>query len=43
MPLRNGDITPIPEEEVLDSHGIAGTIEWDVALAPGGGKLFRVQ
>jgi len=42
-PLRNGDITPLPEEELLDVKGIAGTIEWDVTLPPGGGKLFRVQ
>jgi len=43
MPLRNGDITALPEEELLDARGIAGTIEWDVTLPPGGGKLFRVQ
>jgi hypothetical protein len=43
MPLRNGVITPLPEEQQLDLRGIAGTIEWDVDLPPGGGKLFRVQ
>lgn len=41
--LRNGEITALPEEERLDLRGIAGTIEWDVKLPPGGGKLFRVQ
>ena len=43
MPLRNGEITPLPEEEALDVRGIAGTIEWNVPLPAGGGKLFRVQ
>jgi hypothetical protein len=42
-PLRNGVITPLPEEKPLDIRGIAGTVEWDVTLEPGAGKLFRVQ
>jgi hypothetical protein len=43
MPLRNGEITPLPEEEKLDISGLAGTIAWEVTLPPGGGKLFRVR
>ncbi|MEA2707552.1 MAG: hypothetical protein QOF78_153 [Phycisphaerales bacterium] len=42
-PLRNGVITPLPGEQPLDLRGIAGTIEWDITLPPGGGKLFKVQ
>ena len=43
MPLRNGEITALPEEEKVDVPGLAGTIAWDVSLPPGGGKLFRVR
>jgi hypothetical protein len=43
MPLRNGVVTRLPEEEQLQASGLGGSIEWDTPLPPGAGKLFRVQ
>ena len=43
MPLRNGEITALPEEEKVDVPGLGGTIAWEISLPPGGGKLFRVR
>jgi hypothetical protein len=42
-PLRNGVITPIPEEQPLDVRGVAGTHRVGRPAGTGLRKLFRVQ